>query len=73
FTPAATLPSEPVHVGGVELRAVLDRLRQQALTHVEQINTSFAATSALARRSAELRERCVETRARQRRVPRRTA
>jgi CRP/FNR family cyclic AMP-dependent transcriptional regulator len=73
LTPAATIPSEPVHVGGVELRAVLDRLRRQALTHVEQINASFATTSALARRSAELRERCVETRAHQRRVPRRTA
>jgi hypothetical protein len=60
---APAVASEPVHVSGVELRAVLDRLREQALSHVEQINASFAATSELAARSHELRARCQQTRA----------
>jgi hypothetical protein len=61
--PAPAPVLEPVHVTGVELRAVLDRLRQQALSHVEQIHASFATSNALAARSSELRERCRETRA----------
>jgi CRP/FNR family cyclic AMP-dependent transcriptional regulator len=53
---------EPVHVGGVELRAVLDRLRGDALTQVGHIRASLEATTVLAQRSFELRERCRETR-----------
>ena len=60
--PAPAVPLEPVHVSGVELRTVLARLREQALTQVELIHASFAATSELARRSDELRARCRETR-----------
>jgi len=62
IAPEPAAPLEPVHVSGVELRAVLDRLRDQARTQVEQIRTSFAETSRLAEASSELRARCQETR-----------
>lgn len=60
--PAPAAPLEPVHVTGVELRAVLDRLREQAMAQVETMNASFATANALARRSSELRASCRETR-----------
>jgi CRP-like cAMP-binding protein len=63
--PATAL--EPVHVRGVELRAVLERLREQAATHVEQIRVAFATSTELAEHANALRERCRETRA----IPRR--
>jgi len=64
-TPERSL--EPVHVRGVELRAVLERLREQALTHVEQIRAAFATSSELAEHASELRERCREARSMPRR------
>jgi CRP/FNR family transcriptional regulator, cyclic AMP receptor protein len=63
-TPAALAP---VHVRGVELRAVLHRLQEQAATHVEQIRVAFATSAELAEHAGELRKRCRETRA----IPRR--
>ena len=53
---------EPVHVRGVELRTVLERLRQQAATQVEQIRVAFATSAELAEHASELRERCRATR-----------
>jgi CRP/FNR family transcriptional regulator, cyclic AMP receptor protein len=53
---------EPVHVRGVELKSVLDRLREQAQAQVEAMRLSFAATTELARHSNELRDRCRDTR-----------
>jgi hypothetical protein len=74
MAPAAPMPAlEPVHVRGVELRAVLGRLREQAVTQVEQVRASFATMNELAQQSTELRERCQETRASHRRRPDLTA
>jgi hypothetical protein len=53
---------EPVHVAGVELRAVLDRLRGDARAQVEHMHASVQAATRLAQRSFELREQCRETR-----------
>jgi hypothetical protein len=55
-------PSDPVSVRGVELRAVLERLRSQAQTSVEEIRAVFELTTRLAEQSSTLRERCRETR-----------
>jgi hypothetical protein len=62
LVPAPPAPIEPVHVAGVELRAVLDRVRGEALTQVEQMRAALIATSELAQHAYELRERCRETR-----------
>jgi CRP-like cAMP-binding protein len=59
---AREVAPEPVHVRGVELKAVLERLRAQAHAHVEEIHASFAATLELAQHSHELRARCEEMR-----------
>jgi CRP/FNR family cyclic AMP-dependent transcriptional regulator len=55
-------PSAPVRVRGVELRTVLERLRAEAQTNVEEIRAVFEATTRLAEQSSRLRERCRETR-----------
>jgi len=55
--PTRDVPLEPVHVSGVELRAVLQRLREQAQTQVDQISVSFERASELAERATALRER----------------
>jgi CRP-like cAMP-binding protein len=62
--PPSDAPLEPVHVSGVELRAVLERLRAQARTQVEQINISFERATELAERALALRERSRATRER---------
>ena len=61
IAPAVSAGLEPVHVQGVELHAVLERLRAQAETHVEQIRVSFAQSNELAQYSTELRARCRQT------------
>jgi CRP/FNR family cyclic AMP-dependent transcriptional regulator len=53
---------EPVHVRGVELRTVLDRLREQYLVRVEEMREAIIQTSRLAERGNALRDRCQETR-----------
>jgi CRP/FNR family cyclic AMP-dependent transcriptional regulator len=53
---------EPVHVGGVELRAVLERLREECETQAEGMRAAFERASLLAQHTAELRDRCRETR-----------
>ena len=66
-------PEEPVRVNAVELRAVLERLRDQAQTHVALMQASLERTTHLAQSSSELRSRCRETRTTQRRPAERTA
>jgi CRP/FNR family transcriptional regulator, cyclic AMP receptor protein len=53
---------EPVNVRGVELRAVQQRLREQAEQHFELIRAAFATSAELAELSSQLRERCQQTR-----------
>jgi hypothetical protein len=57
LAPAPAVPAEPVHVSGVELRAVLERLRAQSRTQIEQINVSVERATELAERALALRER----------------
>jgi CRP/FNR family cyclic AMP-dependent transcriptional regulator len=52
----------PVHVRGVELRAVFARLRRQYEEHVEEMRTAVDTTSKLTARGTELRDRCRQTR-----------
>jgi hypothetical protein len=65
---AAPLPraeaadTEPVHVTGVELRSVLDRLRAQTASQVQDMRDAYEVSTELARRTLELRDRCRETR-----------
>jgi CRP-like cAMP-binding protein len=66
-TPQRPADLEPVYVRGVELRAVHQRLREQAATQVAQIQLAFATSTQLAEHASELRERCRETRS----IPRR--
>jgi hypothetical protein len=63
ITRAPTTTLEPVDVRGVDVRAVLERLREQAMTQMEQIHASLARTVQLSEYSNELRERCRQTRA----------
>ena len=62
IAPRRPAPVQPVRLNGVELRAVLERLRAQARSHVAEMQASFAEASALARHSDELRARFAETR-----------
>jgi CRP/FNR family cyclic AMP-dependent transcriptional regulator len=52
----------PVHVSGVELRTVLERLRRQYETQVEEIRVAMDKTVRLTARGNELRDRCRQTR-----------
>jgi CRP/FNR family transcriptional regulator, cyclic AMP receptor protein len=52
----------PVHVAGVDMRAVLARLREQYHLQVEEMRDAIVRTTELAERGTELRERCRETR-----------
>jgi mRNA-degrading endonuclease toxin of MazEF toxin-antitoxin module len=56
-------PPAPVHVRGVELRAVLNRLREQCELQVEEMRDAFTRTTRLAEQGSELRDRCRQTRA----------
>ena len=47
---------------GVELRTVLDRLREQYRVRVEEMREMIIETSRLAERGNALRNRCQETR-----------
>jgi CRP/FNR family transcriptional regulator, cyclic AMP receptor protein len=75
--PAATAPTQgtvvsitrpdgptlaPVHVRGVEMRAVLERLREQYTARVDEMREVIIETSRLAERGNALRNRCQETR-----------
>jgi len=51
----------PVHVSGVELRAVLARLRRQYRVQVEEMREVIDRTTRLTARGNELRDRCRET------------
>jgi CRP/FNR family cyclic AMP-dependent transcriptional regulator len=53
---------ESVHVGGVELRAVLGRLRAQHAASLEQMREAIERTALLTARGNELRDRCRRTR-----------
>jgi CRP-like cAMP-binding protein len=55
-------PLEPVLVNAVELRSVLERLRQQTAAHVDRMRASIITTAQLAEHSSDLRARCMETR-----------
>jgi CRP/FNR family cyclic AMP-dependent transcriptional regulator len=62
----AALPSppvEPVRLGDVELRAVLDRLRNETKIRLDDMQVAYAAMQELASRTKTLREQCRETRA----------
>jgi len=67
-TVAALLPrttaseTEPVHVTGVEMRAVLQRLRERCDSQARELRTAYEITTELTRRTVELRDRCRETR-----------
>jgi CRP/FNR family cyclic AMP-dependent transcriptional regulator len=52
----------PVHVNGVEMREVLNRLRAQYEARLEAMREVIVKTSVLAEQGSELRERCRETR-----------
>jgi CRP/FNR family transcriptional regulator, cyclic AMP receptor protein len=54
---------ELVHVHGVELRAVLQRLREQCQSHVDEMREVYDATTRLAQHTAALRDQCQRTRA----------
>ena len=62
LAPADDAPLEPVVVNSLELRSVLERLRDQTVAQVDQMQASFLMTSQLAEHANELRARCVETR-----------
>ncbi len=68
LTQRASPPEQPVRVNAVELRAVLERLREQAETQVSQMQASLEHTTRLAQDSSELRERCRLTRSGHRRA-----
>jgi CRP/FNR family transcriptional regulator, cyclic AMP receptor protein len=55
---------KPVHVSGVELRTVLEGLRRQYETQIDDMREAMATTLRLAARGNELRDRCKHTRAR---------
>lgn len=59
---AAERAPEPVHVAGVELRAVLGRLREQTASQVQEMQDAYARATALAAHTSELRDRCRVTR-----------
>jgi CRP/FNR family cyclic AMP-dependent transcriptional regulator len=58
--PAARLT--PVHVRGVELRAVLERVRAQTHSQLEDMRSSYSVMTQAAEHTASLRERCRATR-----------
>ena len=60
--PVEESPPAPVHVRGVELRAVLNRLREQCELQVEEMRDAFTKTTRLAEQGSELRDRCRQTR-----------
>jgi CRP/FNR family cyclic AMP-dependent transcriptional regulator len=53
---------QPVDVSGVELRAVLEQLRERCETQVAEMREAFERTALLAQHTSELRERCRATR-----------
>ena len=53
---------EAVRLGGVEMHAVLERLRTECRTRVAEIRDSYERGRELAARTAELRARCQATR-----------
>jgi CRP/FNR family transcriptional regulator, cyclic AMP receptor protein len=53
---------QPVHVSGVELRAVLERLRERCETQVAEMREAVENTALLAQHTSELRDRCRATR-----------
>jgi CRP/FNR family cyclic AMP-dependent transcriptional regulator len=57
---------EPVHIGGVEMRAVLERLRTECQTQLEEMQAAYATARQLALRTSDLREQCRATRERRR-------
>jgi CRP/FNR family transcriptional regulator, cyclic AMP receptor protein len=74
--PAAMVPApkaedaelEPVHVRGVELRAVLHSLRERCASQVEELREAYVRSTELAEHSLALRDRCQETRDRTRKT-----
>jgi hypothetical protein len=52
----------PVHVRGVELRAVLERLRRECETQVDEMREAARVTARLAQHTSELRDLCRDTR-----------
>jgi CRP/FNR family cyclic AMP-dependent transcriptional regulator len=60
---------EPVHVAGVEMRAVLARLRQDYELRLETMREVLDRTSQLAAQGTALRERCTATRSGARAAP----
>jgi CRP/FNR family transcriptional regulator, cyclic AMP receptor protein len=55
-------PLEPVNVSGVDLRAVLERLRVQCESQIAEMREAYATTAMLARQTSELRNLCRATR-----------
>jgi hypothetical protein len=60
--PAPEEPLRPVHVSGVDLRTVLQQLREQCESQVEEMRRAYATATVLARQTSELRELCRATR-----------
>jgi CRP/FNR family cyclic AMP-dependent transcriptional regulator len=65
-TPRPAAELEPVRLGTVEMRAVLERLRDECTAQVEQMQVSYETTRRLVMRTADLREqgRTLRTRGR---------
>jgi CRP/FNR family cyclic AMP-dependent transcriptional regulator len=49
---------EPVRLGNVELRAVLERLREECRVQIEEMHAASATAKQLAARTSDLREQC---------------
>jgi hypothetical protein len=64
IAPTQERPLEPVSLGTVEMRAVLERLRDQCLGQVDEMRTRYATMQELAARTSALREECRATRER---------
>jgi CRP-like cAMP-binding protein len=60
--PTAAPPLEPVRLGGVELRAVLARLRAECQVQVEELRLNYAAALQIASHTRDVRARCNATR-----------
>jgi hypothetical protein len=63
-----TAALEPIHVRGVELRAVLHSLRERCASEVAELRQAYVRSAELAKYNVALRERCQETRERTRRL-----
>jgi CRP/FNR family cyclic AMP-dependent transcriptional regulator len=62
--PIADAPSRAASQRSAEIHAALQRMREQCELQVAELRASYATTARLAENTSELRERCLQTRAR---------